>query len=260
MTPGNGAPSLTVPAAFNGPDGSGNGGYGAGLLARHLTSVGGPAVQVTLRAPLPLDRALTVEADGEDALRLVDTTIEDPEDRARLVAEAVRVDPFDRGVIPGGPVSVSEAENASRLYPGLTDHPFPRCYSCGPERVEGEGLRLFPGQVLPGEGPSNTGNTVACTWRVLPATDDGTGHAAFEQVWAALDCPGGWSHDIKGRPILLGRFTAQVLRAPEVGTTQVVMGRLRSVEGRKVHTDSALYDADGVLLAQARATWIAIRS
>lgn len=260
MTPGNGARTITIPAAFNGPDGTGNGGYGAGLLARHLTSVAGTAVQVTLRTPLPLDRELTVEADGEDDLRLVDTSVEDPEDRSRLIAEAVRVDPFDRGVIPGGPVSVFEAENASELYPGLVDHPFPRCYSCGPERAEGEGLRLFPGMVRPGDGPANSGNTVACPWRVLPVVDDGTGHAAFEQVWAALDCPGGWSHDIKGRPILLGRFTAQVLRAPRVGETHVVMGHLREVDGRKVHTGSALYDSEGVLLAQARATWITLRS
>ena len=31
-TAGNGAPTLTIPTGYNGPDGSGNGGYTAGLL------------------------------------------------------------------------------------------------------------------------------------------------------------------------------------------------------------------------------------
>ncbi|WP_431888487.1 hypothetical protein [Nocardiopsis alba] len=260
MTPGNDAPTITIPAAFNGPDGSGNGGYSAGLLAERLTSVGEDAVQVTLRTPPPLDRPLVVESLGQDGLRLIDPSVEDPEDRARSVAEATRVEAEDLAPIPGGPVSVEEAEKARDLYPGLVEHPFPRCYSCGPERAEGEGLRLFAGRVRPGEGPDNVGNTVACTWNVLPAVDDGTGSAAFAQVWAALDCPGGWSHDINGRPIVLGRFTARVLSAPKVGTTPVVMGRLESVEGRKVRTSSALYDEEGRRLAMAEATWITLRS
>ncbi|WP_017582944.1 hypothetical protein [Nocardiopsis valliformis] len=280
MTPGlggsgNGATTLTIPGAFNGPDGSGNGGYSAGLLAGWLTDPGGPAVQVTLRTPPPLDRPLTVEGTPGEGLRLSDPAAEDS---ARLVAEAVITGPLDtesgngsaagpaagaepRGlaVIPGGPVGVGEAEAARKRYAGLDQHPFPRCYSCGPERAEGDGLLLFPGSVRPGQGPDGVGNTVACTWDVLPAVDGGDGTAALAQVWAALDCPGGWSSDISGRPIVLGRMTAQVLAAPPVGSTQVVMGHLEAVDGRKVHTGSALYDQDGGLLALARATWIAIR-
>jgi hypothetical protein len=40
----------------------------------------------------------------------------------------------------------------------------------------------------------------------------------------------------------------------------VVMGRLESVEGRKVRTSSALYDEEGRRLAMAEATWITLRS
>ncbi|GAA1108937.1 hypothetical protein [Nocardiopsis metallicus] len=267
MTPGlegsgNGATTLLIPGAFNGPDGSGNGGYSAGLLAGRLTAPGGPAVQVTLRTPPPLDRPLTVAGTPEEGFRLTDPAAEDS---ARLVAEAVITDSLGTdaasgaAVIPGGPVGVGEAEAARKLYAGLERHPFPRCYSCGPERAEGDGLLLFPGSVRPGQGPDGVGNTVACAWDVLPAVDGGDGTAALAQVWAALDCPGGWSSDISGRPIVLGRMTAQVLAAPPVGSTQVVMGHLEAVDGRKVHTGSALYDQDGRLLALARATWIAIR-
>ncbi|MEU3020641.1 hypothetical protein ABZ635_25000 [Nocardiopsis sp. NPDC007018] len=262
MTSGNGAPTLTVPAAYNGPDGSGNGGYSAGLLAARLTGPGGPTVQVTLRSPPPLDRSLLVEdAPGGDLL-LVDPASTDPAsaDRARPVAEAVVADPLDPDLIPGGPVGADEAREARQRYGGLVEHPFPRCYSCGPERAEGDGLRLFAGSVRPGGGPDGVGNTVACPWHVRPETDGGDGTAALAQVWAALDCPGGWSSDVVGRPIVLGRITARVLAAPAVGSTAVVMGHLESVDGRKVHTLSALHDGDGRPLAVARATWIAIRT
>ncbi|OLT24437.1 hypothetical protein BJF83_24230 [Nocardiopsis sp. CNR-923] len=255
-TPGDGAPTLTIPARFNGPDGSGNGGYTCGLLATRLTAEGGPAVTVTLRTPPPLDRPLTVEGDPATGLRLTD-----PEraDAARLVAEAQTAQLPDRPAVPGGPVTPAEAKDAENRYPGLAEHPFPRCYSCGPARPEGDGLRLFAGSVRPATGPDGQGNTVACTW--TPNTDlgDGSGAVTLPQTWAALDCPGGWSSDVVGRPSVLGRITARVDRAPRVGRTYVVMGHLESVDGRKTHTGSAIYDSDGELLAQAHATWIAIR-
>ncbi|MCY9783112.1 hypothetical protein KIK06_04305 [Nocardiopsis sp. EMB25] len=254
---GNGAPTITIPARFNGPDGSGNGGYSAGLLAARLTTEGGPAVTVTLRTPPPLDHPLTVEGAPATGLRLTD-----PErtDRAHLVAEAQTAELPDRPAIPGGPVTAAEAKEAEKRYPGLVEHPFPHCYSCGPARPEGDGLRLFAGSVRPATGPDGQGNTVACTWTPHADLGDGSGAVVLPQTWAALDCPGGWSSDVVGRPIVLGRLTARVDRAPRVGHTYVVMGHLESVDGRKTHTGSAVYDADGALLAEAHATWIAIRS
>jgi hypothetical protein len=256
LEPGNGASTITIPTGCNGPDGSGNGGYSAGLLAARLSGVGGPAVQVTLRTPPPLDHPLAVEdAPGPGpGLRLTDP---DRTDKGHLVAEAETVD-LPEGPVPGGPVGVAEARAAEARYPGLVEHPFPNCYSCGPARAEGDGLRLFAGQVRPGHGPDAEGRTVACTWTPTPSVDDGSGSAAFPQVWAALDCPGGWSADVVGRPAVLGRFAAQVLDAPRVGRPHVVMGHLHGIDGRKVRTGTTLHDEDGRLLAQAWATWITI--
>lgn len=256
-TTGNGAPSLTIPAGYNGPDGTGNGGYTSGLLAARLTTAGGPAVQVTLRNPPPLGRPMTVEEGPGGALRLIDPDA--AQERARLIAEATVTELPDDPVIPGGPVGVPEAEEAQRRYGGFDAHPFPRCYSCGPERAEGDGLRLFAGSVRPGTGPDGVGNTVACSWTPHPVLDEGDGGVGMAQVWAALDCPGGWSSDVSGRPAVLGRFTARVDRMPRVGETHVVMGHLEEVDGRKIHTGSALYDGQGRLMAQARATWIALK-
>ena len=69
--------SVTVPARFNGPLESGNGGYSAGALATFLDG----AVEVSLRRPVPLDVPLRVER-GEDG-RVVAFAAED------LVAETM---------------------------------------------------------------------------------------------------------------------------------------------------------------------------
>ena len=84
--------SLVIAPRFNGPAHSGNGGYAAGLLAgQWLARQGGmrgpadgvrsagerawpasSAVEVTLRAPLPLGRSLQLQSSGPDGLSLMD--------------------------------------------------------------------------------------------------------------------------------------------------------------------------------------------
>ena len=87
----------------------------------------------------------------------------------------------------------------------------------------------------------------------MPAAD-----VDVETVWAALDCPGGWASGIAGRPMVLGTMTAQVTPLPAVGEQHVVMAWRRGGEGRKHHSGTALYAADGTPARQAEATWIAI--
>ena len=77
-------------------------------------------------------------------------------------------------------------------------------------------------------------------------------------VWAALDCPGGWSADLPGRPMVLGRMATRIDSLPAVGEPHVIQGWLLGGEGRKVHTGSALYTAAGEVLAVAQATWITL--
>ncbi len=49
--------TLIIPVGFNGPRLSGNGGYVAGALAeRYISAFGGDgAVEITLRAPIPIE-------------------------------------------------------------------------------------------------------------------------------------------------------------------------------------------------------------
>jgi hypothetical protein len=211
--------SLLIPARFNGPPGSANGGVTCGLLAQATGST-----EVTLRLPPPLD----VE------LRLEDRSLYDGD---VLVAEAgqghVSLDP-----VPA--VSVAAATAATASYAGHVEHPFPTCFVCGPDHPSG--LHLFPGPVAPG--------VVAAPW--VPADDDPV------MLWAALDCPGGWSCDLPGRPMVLGRMALRVDALPAAGKDHVVMGWQVGEQGRKVFTGSALYDADGAVLAVAQQTWIVV--
>ncbi len=217
--------------------GSGNGGYVSGLVAAY---VGDDVVTVTLRRPPPLDVALDVRND-DDAVRLVQ--------EGETVAEAV---PGDGGALSAVPqVSVAEAADASKTYAGLHKHPFPECFVCGPSRDPGDGMSLFPGRL--GDGRT------ACVW--VPAADlaDEAGRVAAQFVWAALDCPGGWSAPIEGRPMVLGRMTTGIDVLPMVGERCVVMGRLLGSEGRKTWTATTAYGADGRVLGRAHATWIVVK-
>ncbi len=224
--------TVTVRSRFRGPATSGNGGYVAGVLAGRVDT-GGP-VTVTLRTPPPLDAVFDVTSHA-GGLRLSDGD--------ELIAEAVTADDEGVSVVPA--VTPAEARRAEAGFPGLSAHPFPECFVCGPSRADGDGLRLFPGRL--GDGRA------ACVWDV---TSDVAGAGEF--VWAALDCPGGWSAPIEGRPMVLGRMTAQVTGVPSVGESCVVMGQLAGTERRKTWTRSAVHGQDGRILGRAHATWIAL--
>ena len=215
----------TIDPRFNGPPGSGNGGYACGLVAELL---GGPA-EVTLRLPPPLGTPLAW--DGE---RLMDGEAS--------VAEGRRA---EVDVEPPAAVPFAEAEAASQHYPGFERHAFPTCFVCGPEREDGDGLRIFA-------APVDGRDVVAAPW--VP-------HEVSEAlVWAALDCPGaiavGW--DARGVSVL-GRMAAEVRELPRVGERCVVVAQPIGEDGRKLYAATALYGEDGRLLGRAGQTWITPR-
>jgi len=239
--------SIRIDARFNGPDGSGNGGYAAGLFGQLAgASTGGSAAMVTLRLPPPLDTPLAAVGDDAGIVEIRSGSL--------LVAEAART---SLEVDPVQAVPYERAVAAAADYPGLRKHPFPRCFVCGPERSVGDGLRLFPGRL--GDGRT------ACVWApdaslVRAAGGDAVGTAvAPEFVWAALDCPGAWTADLEGRPLVLGRITAQVRDLPALGELCVVMGLLLGSEGRKTWTATTAYGEDGRELGLAHATWISVQ-
>ena len=235
---------LVVPARFNGPARSGNGGFVAGSLAERVSTT--DAVEVTLRRPPPLEIPMALTSDGSvTTLGIGD----------EVVATA-RIADLELDAVAAVPPEV--AASAMLGYPGLVNHPFPTCFACGPDRAAGDGLRIFPGPVDGDRGH------VASVWVPAPShadsrdIADGVQRGGFGITWAALDCVGGWSEDLEGRPCVLGRMTARVDARPVVGEPHVVVGRHLGRDGRKSFTASTLYDADGRVVAAARHVWIAV--
>jgi hypothetical protein len=234
---------VTIPARFNGPDHSGNGGYVAGLIAREAQAAAGPMTS-TLRIPPPLDVALSFEHDtapgGSGTVRLLTAggAVIGSAAPGELVRDA-----------PAAP-SVDEAAAGLDAYPGFTHHPFDHCFTCGTSRDEGDGLRLFTGPVADGR--------VAAPWTPHAAFGDADGVLDVPTTWAALDCPGGWAADFTAQTMVLGRMTAEVVRLPRAGEPLLSVGELSGRDGRKFATSTALYTVDGELLGRSEQVWIEV--
>jgi len=236
---------ITIDRRFRGPAASANGGYACGVAAAQLSDAGGP-VEVTLRSPPPLDSPIEVERAGERAVF---------REGAQLIAEAaVRT---SLTIEPPAPVSFDEATQAARRCPWTAadaGHPYPGCFVCGPDRAEGDGLRIFPGAV--------TGrNVAAAPWIPDSSLAGADGRIRPEIVWSVLDCPslfGMVCFEVwEGRP-LLGRLAAEILSSPLVGDRCVCVGWFERRDGRKFHAGSALFSERGELRALGQATWITV--
>ena len=209
----------------------------SGLVASHTpVDDDAPAVSVRLHLPPPLDRPLVLEP-GAPGAADARTTLRDGDD---VVASAVAA-PSPAGGVPA-PVTLEVAHDAESRGITAEEHPFPTCYGCGP--LHPDGLRIRSGPVTGRPG------LYAATWTPRETSPP--------EVWAALDCPGGKAAGFPTTLMVLGTMTARVLTPPAVGVEHVVLSWSRGDEGRKRHASSALFTADGRLLAHAEQTWIAI--
>ncbi len=239
--------TLVIQSGFNGPRLSGNGGYVGGVMAeryRRAFGVDG-AVEITLRAPVPVETPLQVVRDGE-ALSL--------RDGETLICEA-RAGSVDALSPPGPPSDWDEVMRRNEAGGSEADSDFHLCLVCGRGRAIGDGLRVFG---TPGPG---SGRSLSC---YLPhanhADDDGLIRPEF--LWGALDCPGAWAAQDPDdwRPALTGRMTARVFDRPRAGERCAVVGWKLGEEGRKLFSGTALYTESGRLCAVAHCVWIVLRS
>lgn len=256
-------PDLIVPARYRGPASSGNGGWCAGALAAYAGDEcpddharAWPAVTVSLHAPPPLDVSMPVTPAAEGGVTA------SYDGRPVLSARCSHED-----VLDVEPVTPEEARAAQTSYAGLASHPFPSCFSCGTERAEGDGLRIFPGRVADtaAEGDEPARPRVAATWTPHPsvaedfhAYADEHPRAGLPVTWSALDCVGGWAGDLGERLMVLAAMTTRIDSLPVIGEEHVVVGMGRGGEGRKVWTSSTLYDADGRVVGSAAHLWISV--
>lgn len=232
--------TLTIPARFNGPPASANGGYTCGLVAG---LVGAEDVSVSLRLPPPIGTPLAVRRDG-DQVELFDGDARVAEGGpSELLLDVPDAIPPDEA---------AAASAAGRAH-WCDHHPFPTCFACGPQRDPGDGLRLFPGQLRDG--------MFAAAWTPDESLDDGTGHVRPECVWAALDCPTSApvANFATGPPMVLARLTARLGCSVEIGERHSILSWPLAVDGRKRTGACALYDSAGRLLCASQALWIEVR-
>ncbi len=224
---------LVIDRRFCGPPDSANGGYSAGRLAAVLD---GP-VEVRLRRPPPLERELSVVAEGNEAVLLDGDT------------EIARARPAELDLTMPAPPSFERAGEVEGQCKAFDNHPFPGCFVCGPDR-HADGLCIFPGPV---------DDQVAATWTPEAELAGADGRIRPEFIWAALDCPGSFALTPEpGKWMVLGSFTVGIEQRPEAGEPLVVTGRDLGREGRKLFAGTALFNGAGACLARARAVWIEI--
>jgi hypothetical protein len=240
--------TLRIARRFNGPHDSGNGGYSAGLAAGMLPDA--EAVEVTIRAPIPLEQTLRAHP-TESGLDLM------TDDAAtRILILSLRPVHLETPAVmsPG----LEAATVAAGTYRDTEDHVLPHCFVCGPARAEGDGLRIFADWLKDPAGIENPNSfpIVAAPWQPLPDLADASGLVAPEFLWAALDCPGAFA--INAEPILLGRMSARILQRPPADQPVVVVAWTRGRERRKHFAGSALFNEEGDLLAFSEQTWIQI--
>ena len=231
--------TAAIPARFNGPPTSGNGGYSCGVLAAF---VDGAAV-VRLHAPPPLDVEMSVRQSADGSVEMFDGDT--------LVGSALPCE-FELEV-PAAP-SLEAARDASSRYAWYEQHTFDTCFVCGPKRPAHDGLELFP-------GPVDDWNLLACPWG--PADDllDDAGNVGDEYLWSALDCPGFFAGmGPEPRPALLGQLEGRIVAPVAGGQDLVVFAWPLGEDGRKVFAGTAIATAAGEVVAYARSTWIIMKS
>jgi len=242
--------NFTIADRFRGPPASGNGGYVAGRAAQ-LLAVSDKAIEVTLRAPIPLDQPMTVlsQASGTAATLWQGET---------LIVEAKHCEL--EMTVPRPPswaeTRMAAAQSASLLpnvhtgVPGGTGfHPI--CFCCGADHDSG--LKVYAAPVLGGE-------QVAAVWHSEAQWAEADGYLPDAFLWTALDCPGQFAFLAGGITTgLLGRISAQVHRRAKAGEEYLVTGWRIAREGKKHFAGTAIHDSEGRLIAAAKAVWIGSR-
>ena len=231
---------VVIARRFNGPPDSAQGGYACGVVADRIDA---PVATVSLRRPPPLERALAVRRNANEAVSLLDGE--------ELVAEGAP-STLELDVPP--PVVFEEARAASAANPWTGRHPFPTCFGCGPDRNPDDAIRLILGAV-------DGRDLMADAWMPHPSLGDKDGRVTKLFVWSALDCPtGSAAIDPTSGTAVLGSLTVDPDRAPVlVGEPHVVIAWLIGRDGRKSRGGAAIYDEEGRVCAISEGLWIRLR-
>ena len=233
--------TLSFSRRFRGFDSGALGGYVAGAVA--AGRIAGPA-EVNLRSLPPMERDLKLAEDEDDGRLLLF-------DGETLVLEA-KAAAFELAI--PAPIELGEAEEASeRLVHEELGHLYPGCFTCGPDREPGDGLRLFMGQ-------TGADGLLAAAWTPDPGLAEDCEAISVAMVWAALDCPSIWAvgHFPENAFNVLARQRVESVGPVAVGEPAIVTAWPIEHDGRKHTTGAAIHDSGGRLLARAESLLIEV--
>ena len=236
--------SIRIPEWFQGPTGTGNGGWSAAEFSK----VVGESASYAIRAPVPLDTELEVTK-HDTGWQVTNTT--GPEPVVILEAE-----PWKPSVASTTPVSIEEAIAARGRFAMSGElHPVPFCFSCG---VQHDSMNVHAGPL--GDG------RYATDWTVPQWATAGDGTVNRGAVWAALDCASAWY--VCCEPSFTYAFTVQyaveIVEPILPGGTYAIVAWSGDAEpgwqGRKRQATSAAFDDAGVCVAKADSLWVSVAS
>jgi hypothetical protein len=234
--------SLSFGRRFRGFESGALGGYAAGAVV--AGRIDGPA-EVNLRSLPPIGRELKLSEQGDDGgLALLD--------EKTLVLEA-KPAPFELEIPP--PPGLTEAEEAGhRLIHDELGHPYPSCFTCGPDREAGDGLRLFMGSLRA------DADLLVAAWTPDQSLAESADAIPTEMIWAALDCPSIWAvgEFPEGGFNVLARQRVESLGQVPVGEPSIVTAWPIEQDGRKHLSGVAIHDRDGQLLARGESLLVEV--
>ena len=234
--------TLSFGKRFRGFESGALGGYAAGAVV--AGRIDGPA-EVNLRSLPPMGRELKLSEQGDDGgLALLDGET--------LVLEA-KPAPFDLE-IPPTPGLAEAKEAGHRLMHDELGHPYPSCFTCGPDREPGDGLRLFMGRA------SADADLLVAAWTPDQALAGSGDTIPTEAVWAALDCPSIWAvgEFPEGGFNVLARQRVESVGPVPVGEPSIVTAWPIEHDGRKHLTGVAIHGDDGRLLARGESLLVEV--
>lgn len=232
--------SLRIGHRFQGPSGTGQGGWTSALFER---TVGEPlTISITRGIPLETDLEVFEVAGGWE--------LHDDTKRPVMTARP-RTEPF----VDTEPVSIDAAADARRRFPAASEvvHPVPDCFSCGP--VESS-MGVHAGPLDDGTG------RFAVDWTVPDWAQTG-GEVDSALLWTALDCTTAWyvGYSDGRRPAFTVGYAAEVLTPLEPGQRYAVVAWSGDYpvawDGRKRGGAAAAFDRDGRCVGRARSFWVA---
>ena len=233
------SPTIRVPAAREGPVGSGNGGWAAACLA----ALSADPLSIGIRAPIPLDVELdvVVVSGGLDVV-----------DGSEIILEGRQWEP---DYADTAPVSIEAAIEARNRFAWSGDtHPAPQCFSCGTQPTS---MNVQAGQLDDGR--------FATDWTVPQWSIRSDGSVDDGALWAAIDCTAAWFACGEGdhrRTAFTVQFACEVIEPLVGGETYALVGWAgdwgQDWDGRKRSAASAAFDRNGRCVARSRSFWVAL--